>query len=306
GSWDGSIQLEDTQAVDAYLAGPAAAGLGLPEKFLVRHFKTDTFQLFPQGQVNYTDNNHALAWVSFAFISDLEQHATLVEGKFPAVADPKPDSVVEVMITEPFALKLGLQVGETYVMFHRRDLPSGKELMQIPIRIAGIWKPADPESEFWCCAPSNADDLLIVPEATFTGRISSYLNDEIYLAQWYLVMDGSKVRSGEVPSLLSRIASVRQRATSLLPKTRLDVSPEENLQKYQRAAALLTIFLYAFSIPILGLILAFIGLVVGLSVSRQRNEIAVLRSRGATAVQVVGMAALEGLLLGLLALALGA
>jgi putative ABC transport system permease protein len=305
GSWDGSIQLENTAAVNAYLAGPAATGLGLPEKFLIRHFKTDTFQLFPQGTINYEDAKNPLAWVSFAFISDLEPHVTLVEGNFPAVADPSPESVVEVMVTEPFALQRGLQVGETYITFHKRDTGSGKDFAQIPVRIAGIWKPADPESEFWCCAPSNADDLFLVPEATFTGRISSYLSDEIYLAQWYLVMDGSKVRSGEVASLLSRIAIVRQRAVSLLPKTRLDVSPEESLQKYRRAAAVLTIFLYAFSIPIIGLILAFIGLVVGLSVSRQRNEIAVLRSRGATAIQVVGIAALEGLFLGVLALALG-
>src|SRR6185436_7349932 len=67
GSWDGSIQLENTEAVNAYLTGPAAAGLGLPEKFLIRHFKTDTFQLFPQGTINYTDvRNRPLGWVSFA------------------------------------------------------------------------------------------------------------------------------------------------------------------------------------------------------------------------------------------------
>jgi len=51
---------------------------------------------------------------------------------------------------------------------------------------------------------------------------------------------------------------------------------------------------------IIGLLLAFISLVVGLSVARQRNEIAVLRSRGATAIQIVGIAALEaGLLAGM-------
>ena len=98
---------------------------------------------------------------------------------------------------------------------------------------------------------------------------------------------------------------MRQQAAALLPNTRLDVSPVGALQEYRRAARLLTILLYAFSVPIIGLILAFIGLVVGLSVARQRNEIAVLRSRGATAAQIVGIAALEGLLLGTLALAIG-
>ena len=54
--------------------------------------------------------------------------------------------------------------------------------------------------------------------------------------------------------------------------------------------------------PIIGLLLAFIGLVVGLAVARQRNEVAILRSRGATVGQVAGISGLEALSLGLLAL----
>jgi len=72
---------------------------------------------------------------------------------------------------------------------------------------------------------------------------------------------------------------------------------------YCRSANLLTLLLYAFSVPILGLLLAFITLTAGLSVERRRNEIAVLRSRGVLAGQMIGIAFLENLLLGLVALA---
>jgi len=65
---------------------------------------------------------------------------------------------------------------------------------------------------------------------------------------------------------------------------------------------LLTVLLYAFNVPTLGLLLAFIGLTVGLAVNSRRNEIAVLRSRGATSMQVVGIAFVEAAVLGLLAL----
>ena len=51
--------------------------------------------------------------------------------------------------------------------------------------------------------------------------------------------------------------------------------------------------------------MTFIGLVVSLSVGRQRNEIAVLRSRGATIAQVLGIATLEAVLLGAVALIIG-
>ena len=51
--------------------------------------------------------------------------------------------------------------------------------------------------------------------------------------------------------------------------------------------------------------LTFIGLVADMVTSQRRNEIAVLRSRGATLIQVVGMEAVESILLGLVGLALG-
>ena len=173
------------------------------------------------------------------------------------------------------------------------------------MHVAGVWKATDPQEEFWFYDPKALDDVMLVPEETFVGRIGPYLDDEVYLGLWYLVMDGSDVHASDAAPLLARITAVQQRAAGLLPDTRLDVSPVDALQRYRQAARLLTILLYAFSVPILGLVLAFIGLVVGLSVARQRNEIAVLRSRGATAIQVVGIAALEGLLLGAVALAIG-
>ena len=58
--------------------------------------------------------------------------------------------------------------------------------------------------------------------------------------------------------------------------------------------------------PIITLVLAFIVLITGLAVDQRRNEIAVIRSRGATPWQVVGFAVVEGVVLGLLALVLGA
>ncbi len=304
GAWHGAVQWEEAQPVDQYLSGPAGPALGLPRTFMVRHFKTNNFRLFPQEDIAYADTKQPLAWVSFAFVSDLQNHITILEGNFPAVAVSSQDSVVDVLVSEARALELGLQVGETYIAFDRRAAQGGRSI-QIPVHIAGVWKATDPKEPFWFYNPAALDDLLLIPEETFLGRISPYLEDEVYLGLWYLVMDGSNVHSSDAGPLLARITAVRQRVSSLLPNTSLDVSPVDALQKYQRAAALLTILLYAFSVPIIGLILAFIGLVVGLSVGRQRNEIAVLRSRGATAIQVVGIAALEGLLLGVLALAIG-
>jgi putative ABC transport system permease protein len=306
GASKGPVEWKDIQPLDAYLSGLAGSDLGLPQRGMARYFKTDTFGLFPQGDVAYADLDDPLTWVSFSFASSLEDHITILEGCFPAVADLAPESPIKVMVSEALALELGLQVGETYTAFANRELDEGRRTLQVPVRIVGVWRATDPQEEYWFYNPQALDDEMIVPEETFLGRIASYPDDEVYLGVWYLVMDGSDVHASDAVPLLARINAVQQTASSYLSGVDLFVSPEDALQNYQRAANLLTFLLYAFSVPIVGLILAFVGLVVGLAVGRQRNEIAVLRSRGATVIQVAGIAALEALLLGVVALVLGA
>jgi putative ABC transport system permease protein len=78
------------------------------------------------------------------------------------------------------------------------------------------------------------------------------------------------------------------------------------LWRYQQSSRLLLIQLFAFSIPILLLVFAFITLVAGLTVNGQRNEIAVLRSRGASAIQVFSISLIGALVLAVLAFVVGA
>ncbi|MBX3015036.1 MAG: ABC transporter permease [Caldilineaceae bacterium] len=305
GSLYGMKEWDDITQVDEYLTTQGVEALGLPHKLTVRYAKTDNFRLFPTADIAYADVRDPLAWVNFAFVSDFEGHTTLLEGAYPTPATANLEDPVEVAINDAMADELGLQVGETFMTFRRVELENGSRVVQIPIRISGIWRATNPNEEFWFYRQSVFDNQLFIPEATFQGRISSLLNDEIAQALWYIILDGTDIHAGDVGWLTSQIAQVQQRAATLLTNTRLEVSPYDALNRYRVSSRLLNILLYAFSIPIVGLLLAFIGLVVGLAVNRQRNEIAVLRSRGATALQILGIAMLEASLLGAMALLAG-
>lgn len=305
GSLYGMKEWDDIVQVDNYLSGPAVEALGLPHRLTVRYAKTDNFRLFPTEDAAYADVRDPLAWVNYAFVTDFEQYTTMVEGTYPTPASANPEDSVEVAINESMAQELGLQVGESFLTFRRVELENGSRVVQIPIRIVGVWRATNPLDEFWFYRQSVFDNQLFVPEATFQGRISGLLNDEVAQALWYLIMDGSDIHAGDVGWLTGSIQQVQQRAATLLTNTRLEVSPYDALNHYRVSTRLLNVLLYAFSIPIVGLLLAFIGLVVSLAVNRQRNEIAVLRSRGATGLQILGIAALEAFLLGALALAAG-
>lgn len=306
GSWDGEVEWEEIQPLDAYLTGSAAAALRLPQTLFVRHLKTDTFRLFPEGEdLGYADKKDPLVWIKFASISGVENHITLVEGRLPEPASSAPDSIVEVLVSQVLANKLGLQAGERYLTFNSREINGARTKTQFPLRIAGIWQASDPTEKFWFYSPSTFDDTLLIPEQSFLERISPYMKKEVQFGLWYMILDGSNVHASDAAFLLNRITAIQQRTNGLLPHTRLNVSPEDGLRKYQVESGLLTLLLYAYSVPILVLISIFVNLVVGLAVSRKINEIAILRSRGATIAQVMGIAVLEGLILGSLALVLG-
>jgi putative ABC transport system permease protein len=119
------------------------------------------------------------------------------------------------------------------------------------------------------------------------------------------VFDGSRVRTPDVPRLLDGVKIVEARATALLNNTTLDASPVQALQTYSQAARVLTVVLTIFGIPVLMLVLYFVGQIAGMVVRRGQGEVALLRSRGATRGQVLFVHLLEGLLVGAMGLILG-
>ena len=304
GSTYGAQEWEDISQLDTYLTEQAAGDLGLPHKKTVRYFKTDNFRLFPTEQVAYADTADPLEWVNLGFISGFEEAINIIEGKFPAVSPSDSEEAIEVLVSRELADEIGLQVGEEYMLFRRiRVENGGSQRYQTPVRISGVWEPADLGSDVWFYNPSTLETLFVIPEQSYHNRVAPVYPQDVNLGLWYLVMDGSDVTSSDVGRLVVRGRRTEQRVTSLLANSQLSISPLDALRRYQRASGLLTTLLYAFSVPIIGLLLAFISLVVGLAVARQRNEVAILRSRGATVGQVAGISGLEAVCMGVLALA---
>jgi putative ABC transport system permease protein len=296
---------EDIQPANQYIIQQAAARIGLPLKQVVEYFNSDTMALFPKGETNFNNTKTLLGWYSFSTLNDLAKHITILEGRLP-VLDRTPGATVEVLVSKNMADKIGLQAGEEYTTFARLAMPDtgASVAVTIPVRIAGIWQPSDPTDPYWFIQTSFLDERLLVTEDIFSQQIASYIAGPIYTSMWYVMLDGSHVQYTDAGPVSSRITSVYQQATQLLPDLKLLQSPLDALAAYHTNSVLLTVQLYAFSLPILGLLLAFVSMTAGLSVEQRRNEIAVMRSRGAVMMQMIGIAALEGLILGAIGLGL--
>ncbi len=301
GSWKGPIDWAQAEALDAYFSESAVSDIGLPLETWVRHIETNNFRLYPQSAEDYRTDESWLGFFYLAAPRDFADHVTIAEGRYPSVAGQ--DGPVEVLASDMTADELGLQVGDRFVLYDYR--PSSIDKRELEIEISGIWQPMDTNDGYWFFEQRSFDDLLIVPQETITGRIASQFEQSIFYAMWYLVLDGSDLRAGDVPALTDRIRQVERNVELLLPFTTSAISPLDALQGYHASVDRLTRLLAAYDTPVVLLVFAFIVLVVGISVDQRKSEIAMMRSRGATPGQVIGMAFLEGLFLGMVSWAAG-
>ena len=290
----GNPQWEDLVKVDRYLTGEALNLMGLPLMQEVRRFHTDFLYLYPPLDPENPDTGYFLGTVRIAFIQPLGDAVDILHGSAPKPSLTIGDGV-EALASETIALEAGIQVGD--VNYLRRDN------IEIPVTIVGLWRPKNPEAPYW---DGQSSSWLLVNEKSYSGPISGVVGDELFSGMWNIRLDGSRLFASDIARLNDSIRSVNQRAEVMLPETKLIASPLEAMRRYQKNTPSLTFLLFAFSVPIMGLIVVFIGLVTGLFVGQQRSEMAVLRSRGASRFQVAWITLLQGILLASVALAGGA
>jgi len=301
GAWHGEQTWDAFTPVDEYLSQQVESIIRLPSEMVVRHVQTESLRLFAADDTPGFSSDEPLLWTNLGFISGLQEHVDVIEGGFPArEGESASTGDIPVLVSQSLAERLGLLVGERYILFGR-----GTKGAQLPIRVAGVWRPRNALEEFWFYQPDAFAEVLLTAESVYVDRVVPALEKPVSLAVWYQIADGSQVRTADVEALQRRIAQVESRVTTLLDQTVLEASPSDALASYRRAARSLTVMLTMFSIPTVAVVLYFIGLIAGMVVRRGQSEIASLRSRGATRAQIVGIFFLEGSLIGVLGLAFG-
>ncbi len=285
-------QWQNVVQVDQYLSGEALREIKFPIQQVIRRFRSDGYFLFPPGDATLSTTQYYLTSANLAALSPLEKVVQVVHGSYPQPFNSMLElDAVQAMASETLADTYGVQVGDVYFLRQNN--------IEIPVTIVGIWRPVDENATYW---DNTSPNWIIVNEASYGGAVSEAIPDELRSSMWYIVADGSSLHAADVAGLDQRIKAIQAQAGAMLKDVKLTASPLEALARYQKNAPYLTYLLYAFSVPILGLILAFIGLVTGLFVGQQRGEMAILRSRGASSAQVVGVSMLQGVILGLVAL----
>ncbi|HEU5088049.1 MAG TPA: ABC transporter permease, partial [Roseiflexaceae bacterium] len=232
--------------------------LGLPSNRVVRYAGTEKLRVkFPDGQ------GKELMFARLAFMSGLRDQITIVDGAWPA--DWNGQGPIDVLIAETTASKNTVLVGDEYRI---QGTVQGYTI-DLPIRIAGIWRAINPNDDYWFQTPSTLSDQLMIDEPMFAAIVSAPGTRWVTFASWYTAIDGRRVRSAQVAGLVDRIQAITADLNQVIPGAELVRSPSDALARHKEQVRVLIVTLSLFSVPLLALIMYFVLQVAGFVIQRQ-------------------------------------
>jgi putative ABC transport system permease protein len=266
--------------------------VGLPLTQVGRHGWSKPLRIILPGQ-SPVGRRDELPRTRFQFYAGVEDQIEVVQGHFPQpVSDPQ--DVVEVMVTEKLADKLGLKVGD---VFQVEDFTGGAQPMQVQARLAAIIRLRDAKSGFWFYAPWFLDEALTIPEQSFFRSIVLNFVPAGAEVTWAANYDETVIDSTNVYQVIAGLGVLRFNLTSRLANLQFLTELDKVLNDYRRGTFMLRALLVVLGAPVIGIALYYIMMSAHLLVEHQRAEIAVLKSRGGGNGQVLALFLVQGVLI---------
>ncbi|HEY7348072.1 MAG TPA: FtsX-like permease family protein [Ktedonobacterales bacterium] len=268
-------------------------------------------------------------------IDQASSHLRLLQGRLPRSSGPD----LEVVLTQRSATSLQVSPGSIIPLqfpFYAEQTPVEHPqhyiALQLPLHVVGVIA-LDGSDPFWHAQdfePARAGFAssyrAIMSSAAFLATVTQLAQahggtmaefDAPPTMLLYFFLDASRVTISNLDNLIARLNSAQIHLggdaiqTPALQHPQL-IGPTMNiygahgsLERFRDRIPVILIPLFILAIQVLGLILFFVNMMVSISVDRQAEVTALIRSRGASRRQVFSAFALQMLTLLLLALAAG-
>lgn len=231
-------------------------------------------------------------YVRVSHMPDMLSHIQMLKGEdYDNYADSE---YYPCIISERVMDRYKLVAGETIDFTQWKDDNGGT----LKLVVAGIFRESDNEDLFWYIGPNDFEQEIFVGEQVFNDIVSTYHEDTIYYNHATL-LDYEDFDNGNADDIIYYMEQFAQLDDSFM------CTFKEMLTDFVGERKSVDIMLWVLELPIFGMVLAFIYMVSGQIIETERNEIAMLKSRGMSRGHVIlmyaaqsGLLAVGGILLG--------
>ena len=297
------LYAESQQRID----GAVRDALGSTGGAIVRQGTSATFYpTEPGGSPDLDDSARARG--NFRFRTNLLQHATLTSGRLPQPG-VTPDGAIEVLLGAATAQALGASLGDRLALHPFWD----EDVTPISAEIVGLLEPNDLSERYWNGQTNLLDSqtarwptyLLFVTEEAFFGEPARAIPSITARYRNVYQVDLERLDSRVAAPVASSLTFLEGRLLATERLLRVETKLVTVLDTFDEKLFFVRIPLFVLLLQIGGVVAYYLLVVSTMLVERQAEEIATLRSRGATTSQLLAQYGVEAAILAALAVGAG-
>ncbi len=287
--------------------GAVAQTLGKARGAVVRQGTSATFYPSAVGDLPDLDDT-SRPRANFRFRSELLERATLTAGRLPQ-PEPAAGGVIEVMLGAATARANGLALGDRLALHPFWD----DEVTPLTVEIVGLLEPNDLSERYWGGRTDGIDSetsmwptyLLFVSVEGFFGEPARAIPSITARYVDVYQVDLEQLDSRIAASVGAAVTSLEGRLAATERLLRVDSELPQVLETFDDKLFFVRIPLFVLLLQIGGVVAYYLLVVSTMLVERQAEEIATLRSRGATTPQLIAQYGIEAAILAALAVGVG-
>ena len=229
------------------------------------------------------------------FLTGFREHSSLTQGRWPESGSVQMNEglEIEVVLGSETSRKLSYRVGDRIFLVPQRGI-----FDRIVFKIVGVVDPIDSGAEYWMGAPNHFDlislgESVVVPiylnEDDFFQGIGANYSTLVGDFGFYLFMDSTYLTVGNAGQVKQQVQGLETDLNKTYPRTLVVSRLGLTVDEFEKALTLSKIPVYLYLSLIVLVILYFLALITGTLGRGQTEEAGHLRSRGASAFQVLSL-----------------
>jgi putative ABC transport system permease protein len=289
--------LTELKDVNVYIQDEIPKDVGFPLQTYARSYTIKGAQLTPaDGTKADPSKRRQMTLTTLSGLTDQ------VEWSIGQMASGQvQNGILEAVVLEEALFRNDLHVGD--VFSYSVAGAGGSQLLKV--KIVGSFKPKNETSAYWFQGLEGLVNALIIHDDVFMKTLLTEKKIPLQLANWYYAFDLRNIQTSQLSPLENRLERLDINLFQKLKNTKVDVSFKQILTEFKAQSLQMQILLFTLAAPMIAMVFYYIVMNARQSLDRQRGVIAILRSRGGSTKQIVGIYFLEGLLLGAIALLIG-
>ena len=256
---------------------------------------------------------------------NMDQHVDIVVGRMPAdelvtidrdvfynelagtggyttYEDFSGGHIIEALVIQEMMFTLNLMLDELLIVRDKHS-PDGESIY---IRIVGVFTAAEDSDAFWSISPITTGTSLLVSEFLITEQfIDDYASQMGISAIWTRALDWSAMHVQNVYDYLQAADNISETINGNGNVWEYSINFRDLIESEQNRTDRLSITVWVLQIPIYTMLALFMYMVTKQILVLDSNDISVLRSRGASRMQILGVYAFQNLFIGAVSFPLG-